>query len=92
MSEGEAVGLIRQVFICRQYFHSEKTCHHHCLLWLIITAHVKFTRWEFLSSNINHPNDSEHSKVLFVKDANNDIDYDYIYTYISGGQGWEWKN
>ena len=69
MSEGEAVGLIRQVFICRQYFHSEKTCHHHCLLWLIITAHVKFTRWEFLSSNINHPNDSEHSKVLFVKDA-----------------------
>ena len=25
MSEGEAVGLIRQVFICRQYFHSEKS-------------------------------------------------------------------
>ena len=47
MSEGEAVGLIRQVFICRQNFHSEKYCHHYYLLWLIITAQVKFRRGSF---------------------------------------------
>ena len=80
MSEGEAVGLIRQVFICRQYFHLEKTCHHHCLLWLIITAQVKFRRWKFLSSNISHPNNWEHRKAFCVNDANNDIDNEYEYT------------